>query len=241
MIPNAATRRTSTIALIALSLVLCSALPAQQLSEAEVIRRADAAVASRFDNVLGFTATEHYIIYRGSDESHPAAELTALDTYKKGAGKTYTVLSESGSRLLIHFGLKPLLARETEVNLPGNVEKSWFISANYTMHLRPGGIQKIDGRDCYGLAISPKHNAPNMIVGTMWVDAQDGTMVRVEGVASQSPSALTDVPRMMRKYTKIDGYSMSQHARAESSSFLYGRTVVTIDYSNYNLQVRTKK
>ena len=41
---------------------------------------------------------------------------------------------------------------------------------------------------------------------------------------------------MMRQYANIDGFSMATHARAESSTFLYGRTVVTIDYTNYNIQ-----
>jgi hypothetical protein len=43
---------------------------------------------------------------------------------------------------------------------------------------------------------------------------------------------------MMRQYANINGYSMAMHARAESDSFFFGRTVVTIDYSNYNLQLK---
>ena len=46
---------------------------------------------------------------------------------------------------------------------------------------------------------------------------------------------------MMRQYTNIDGYSMAIHARAESDSALLGRTVVTIDYSNYNLKIKSGK
>ncbi len=67
--------------------------------------------------------------------------MTVNDTYKKGVGKTYTVLSQSGSALIIRFGLKPLLDNEKTINLPGNVEKSWFTSANYEMKLKPGGIR----------------------------------------------------------------------------------------------------
>ncbi len=46
---------------------------------------------------------------------------------------------------------------------------------------------------------------------------------------------------MMREYANVNGYSMAKHARAESSSWLYGRTVVMIDYSNYQLQVKPGK
>ena len=42
---------------------------------------------------------------------------------------------------------------------------------------------------------------------------------------------------MMRQYESIDGYPMATHARAESNSWLFGRTVVTIDYSDYHLEL----
>jgi len=44
--------------------------------------------------------------------------------------------------------------------------------------------------------------------------------------------------RMLRQYASIDGFAMATHARAESSTFLYGRTVVKIDYSDYNIERR---
>ena len=204
-------------------------------------RLVDAAVAARFDNVLGFTDVEHYAVYRGGDESHPAAEMTVKDTYKKGVGKTYTVLSQSGSSILLRFGLKPLLDNEQIINQPGNVEKSWFNSANYSMKLNPAAVQKLNGRDCFALDIKPKQEAPNLIIGTMWVDAQDGTLVQIDGVASKNPSAFSGTTHMMRQYTNIDGYSMAIHARAESDSPLFGHTVVTIDYSNYKLDIRSRK
>ncbi|HKN22494.1 MAG TPA: hypothetical protein VJX73_13815, partial [Terracidiphilus sp.] len=102
--------------------------PAQQPDQASIIRQIDAAVAARVANILEFTDVEHYSVYRGGDETHPVAEMTVRDTYKKGIGKEYTVLSERGSGVILHFGLKPLIDNEKTINLPGNVEKSWFTS-----------------------------------------------------------------------------------------------------------------
>ena len=76
-----------------------------------------------------------------------------------------------------------------------------------------------------------------MIIGTMWVDARDGSLVQIDGVASKNPSVFSGTTHMMRQYTNIDGYSMAIHARAESDSSLFGRTVVTIDYSDYKLEI----
>jgi hypothetical protein len=46
---------------------------------------------------------------------------------------------------------------------------------------------------------------------------------------------------MMRQYSNIDGYSMAIHARAESDSPFFGHTVVTIDYSDYKLEIAARK
>jgi hypothetical protein len=216
-----------------------AAPPVPSPDSAAVIQGVDAAVQARVDNVLGFTDTEHYAVYRGNDESHPAAEMTVRDTYRKGKGKAYTVLSESGSSIIEHYGLQPLLDNETEINLPGQVAKSWFTSANYEMHLIPGA-QQVNGRTCYAFSIQPRSKAPNMIEGTLWVDAGNDSIVRVKGIASKKPSIFAGTTHMMRDYQDIDGYSMATHARAESSSLFFGRTVVVIEYYDYHLQLRPK-
>jgi hypothetical protein len=234
-------RTARTVASICILLLLRAPGLTQEHDPGAVIQLLDAAVAARFENILSFTDVEHYAVYRGGDETHPAAEMTVRDTYKKGVGKAYTVLSESGSSILLHFGLKPLLDNEQTINQPGNVEKSWFNSANYNMKLNSTAVQKLSARDCYALDINPKEQAPNLIIGTILVDAQDGTLVQIDGVASKNPSAFSGTTHMMRQYSNIDGYSMAIHARAESDSPFFGHTVVTIDYSDYKLEIAARK
>jgi hypothetical protein len=207
-------------------------------AESAVIAGIDAAVQARVANVTGFTDVERYDVYRGQDETHPAAEITVKVIYRRGVGKSYTVLSQKGSAVIRKFGLEPLLESEKEINQPGKVEGSWFTSANYGMKLKSGAVEQLGGRACYALSIQPKHKAPNAIEGTLWVDAKDFSVVRVEGVASQKPSIWAGTTHMMRDYVNIDGYPMATHARAESDSRWFGRTVVTINYSDYHLELR---
>jgi len=230
------------VACVAIGVVLsagtaASTARAQEANGAAVIRMIDAAVQNRYQTVLGFTDTEHYAVFRGSDETHAVAEMTVKTTYRKGVGKDYQILSESGSAIVQRFGLRPLLDNEKTVNLPGNVEQSWFDSANYEMKLKPGGVQRLDGRDCFVLDVAAKRKAPNMIDGTLWVNAKDGSIAKLDGVASKSPSAFAGTTHMMRQYVEIEGFPMATHARAESSSVFFGRTVVVIDYSDYHLQL----
>ncbi len=80
-----------------------------------------------------------------------------------------------------------------------------------------------------------------MIEGTLWVDSKDGSIVRIEGTASQSPSVFTGPAHVMRRYASVNGFGMATHARAVSNSFLFGKTVVTIDYRDYQIQLRPAK
>ena len=221
--------------LLAAGLAPARADAPQAPQTADVIRLVNNAVRLRVENVVSFTDLEHYVVYRGNP-LHRVAEMTARDSYAKGRGKTYTILSQSGSAIVLRLGLKPLLDNETAINRPDRVAQSWFTSANYAMTLR-NREQTVNGRTCYALAIRPRLKAPNMVDGTIWVDAADGALVKLDGIASKSPSPFAGTTHMMREYRNIDGYAMATHARAESKSFLFGRTVVTIDYSDYHLQL----
>ena len=230
-----------TRAFLAVSLLLClgiAAAPAQQMDAASVIQRVDAAVKARIDHVAEYTVIEHYSVYRGKDETNPAAEMTVKTEYKAETGKSYTILSQSGSTFIQDHVLSTILDREKEINLPGIREHSWFTSANYEMKLKSGAVERLDERDCLALAIVPKHKAPNMIEGTLWVDAKDGSIVRMEGTASQSPSIFTGPAQVRRRYVNVNGYSMATDARATSDSFFLGRTIVTIAYRDYQIRLR---
>lgn len=210
---------------------------AQQLDQEAVIRGVDAVVLARVNRIAGYTVTEHYAVYKGQDETHSVADMTVKTTYRRETGKSYEVVSQGGSAIIRRLGLDPILDSEKDINRPENVEFSWITSENYEMTLKPG-IQMQDGRECLVLSINPRRKAPNLIVGTLWVDAKDYTIVRLEGVASKAPSIFAGATHMMRQYAMVDGFSMATHARAESTTFLYGKTVVKIDYSNYDIEVR---
>lgn len=210
---------------------------AQQLDSAAIIRNSDAAIRARFDHVESFTVLEHYAVYHTSDQSAPMAQMTVKTLYQKSSGKTYTILSQSGPSVIRKLVLGALLDDEKRINNPANREASWFTSANYAMSVQPGAPQPVDGRKCYAIALDPHQKAPNLIRGTMWVDAEDFSTVKIDGVATKSPSVFAGATHMMRQYVQIDGYAQASHARAVSSSMFYGRFIITIDYSNYQVEV----
>ena len=218
-----------------------TAVPAQEPDNSSVIRGIDAAVQARVDSIAGYTVSEHYAVYRNKDEDHPVAEMTVKTTYKKETGKSYAIVSQSGSEIIRKLVLGAILDNEQRINQPGTREGSWLTSANYEMKLKPGGTERLDGRECFVLSITPKRKTPYLIEGTLWVDAQNYFIVQVQGTASKSSSVFTGPTQMMREYTNVNGFAMATHARATSDSFLFGQTIVKIDYQGYDIQLRPAK
>ena len=234
--PTGWMRATTLAAALLIALPHALLAQSQPLDSSRVVARVDAAVRDRFDHVAGYTVQEHYAVYRGGDEIHAVAEMTVKTSYSRETGKSYQVLSESGSDLVRHFGLHALLDQEKSINLPENREHFWFTSANYQMTPQPGTAQ-MDGRECIVLAVDPRRTGASLIKGNLWVDARDGAIVRVEGVSSKSPSVLTSNSHVMRQYESQQGYSMATHARAETNILFIGPVTMTVDYSDYQMQL----
>jgi len=219
--------------------LLNAAIPAtaaQQTESAAILGNVDAAVKARVDGIAEYTATEHYAVFRNGDETRPVAEMTVKTTYKREGGKSYQILSESGSTLVRNLVLHAILENEQHVNEPGVREGAWITTANYEMHVKPGGVQKVDGQDCFALSLIPRRKEPYLLDGVLWVKAKDGKIVRVEGKGSKSSTVFSGATQMMRDYTDVDGFAEATHARAVADSFLFGQTVVTIDYRDYEIQ-----
>jgi outer membrane lipoprotein-sorting protein len=223
---------------LALVIVSVSAASAQQIDTSTLLSKIDAAVKARQDGIDSYTVTEHYAVFRGKDKTHPAAEMTVKTTYKRESGKSYQILSESGSSMMRVLVLHAILDNEKHVNQPGVREGSWVTTANYEMKVMQGGIQKIGGRSCVAVSLTPRRKEPYLLNGTLWVDAKSGGIVQIQGKASKSSSIFAGTTHMMRQYVDIDGYGEATHARAEADSSLFGQTVVTVDYRDYQMQLR---
>jgi hypothetical protein len=213
-------------------------LQSEPLDPPTVIQRVDAAVKARIDHVAGYTATEHYSVYRNKDEVHPVAEMTVRTTYRKDTGKSYKILSQSGSAIVRNLVLKKILDNEKTMTQPANEKQAWITSANYEMRLEAGGPRALDGRTCLVIHLTPKRKTPYLLEGVLWVDARDGSIVEVQGTAPESPSMFAGPSQVMRQYTEVSGYPEATHLRAVSDSRMFGRTIVTVDYTNYQIQLR---
>lgn len=214
-----------------------SPLSAQTPDLGRIIQGVDASVKNRTDKLADYTVTEHYVVYRGQDETHAAAEMTVRTVYRKQTGKEYTILSQSGSTLMRDEVLASLLDHEKRLSQPENIETALIDSANYDMRLDPVRRASLSGRDCLLLDISPRRNSEYLFNGKLWVDANDFSIVQLQGTAAKSAFFLAKAAHVSRQYDRIDGLPMATHAEAVSGSAMLGQTTIKIDYLNYQIDL----
>jgi membrane peptidoglycan carboxypeptidase len=228
--------RAVAIPLLATALFSTTA-PAQQDDSKPMIQKIDASVAARDENLLGYTVTEVYRVYRGADRTHPAAQMMVKTTYRKESGKSYVIVSQSGSELLLKEVLGRILDNERLITQPASRAQAVLTTANYAMTVK--GDDMVDGRACRMVAIEPKRSSPYLFRGSIWVDAQDGSIVKLEGVASKAASVLAAATQVSRQYGSVHGLPMATHAAAVAGSWLLGQTTIDIDYSGYEMTLRS--
>jgi outer membrane lipoprotein-sorting protein len=202
-----------------------------------IVRGIDNAVKERLDRLASYTVTEHYAVFRGHDESKPAAEMLVKTTYSKETGKSYEIVSQSGSLLWRNEVLKTLLENEQRMSHPGNVETALINSSNYDMKLNMDAAQTLNGRQCLLLDITPRRKSEYLFKGTLWVDAHDYAIVQLKGTAAKSALFIANAAEVTRQYDEVSNLPMATHAQAVSGSALRGQTVVKVDYSGYQMQL----
>ena len=220
--------------------MLAVGLKAQQpLDISTIVHGVDASVKNRIDHLAAYTVTEHYAVFRGKDETHPAAEMLVKTTYRKQQGKSYEIISQGGSTFWRNEVLATLLDNEKHMSLPSNVEAALINSANYEITLDTTTREQLNGRDCLVLDINPRRTSQFLFKGKVWVDARDYSIVLLKGRASKSAFFLASAAEVTRQYEEVSGLPMATHAQATSVSSLLGQTVVKIDYTNYHVDLIT--
>ncbi len=197
----------------------------------DLIRQIDQAELRRERNLTGYTVIESYTI----KNSHfsKSAEAIIETTYKRGQGKTYKVLSRSGPSLLRNRVLDRLLQEETQMSRGRMREQAIITSANYDMKLM--GKEPVDGILCDVLELTPKRKSPYLLKGQLWVDPAKMMIVKLEGKPPISASFFSGRPQVVREYKHLEGFALAHHSHAVSSSFLFGQSVVDIEYRDYHL------
>jgi hypothetical protein len=219
-----------TLPLLVLSGYSCNELDVKERPQ-DLMHQIDQAEFCRERKLAGYTVTEYYRI-ENSHFSKPA-EATIETTYRRRRGKTYKVLSRTGPSLLRNRVLDRLLQEERDMSRGKMREQAIITSANYDMKLI--GKEPVGGTICDVLELIPKRKSPYLLKGRLWLDPANIVIVKIEGKPPTSASFFSGRPEIVRDYKEVNGFALAQHSRAVSSSFLFGRSTVDIEYRNYHV------
>ncbi|HTW45294.1 MAG TPA: hypothetical protein VMD58_07080 [Acidobacteriaceae bacterium] len=183
----------------------------------------------RAEEIGTYVSTRHYHIeYRGFP--HGADADLVVDTTCNGPFRQkFQIVSESGSHLLVNHVLIKLL--KTEVKAAADHASHDLTPANYNFKLIRSEVK--DGRRMYVLQVEPKVRGPLLYRGTIWVDARDYAVAKIEAQPAKSPSFWIRDTTIHHVYEKTGEFWLPELDRSESRIRLGGKAILTIDYTRY--------
>jgi hypothetical protein len=218
----------SAVSAVAQSTIDAAAMPVPAPAIVEHMVEQNAIRAQRLKY---FTSRRHYHI-----EFHGLGRLVSADmhvqaTYVAGSGKSFQVVDESGSHLLIDHVLKKLLETEQD---DSRQQKAALTPTNYDFVFQTKATE--NGRPVYLFAVAPKVKNKLLYRGRIWIDARDYAVVRVEAQPAENPSFWIKNTEIQHVYAKNGEFWLPQTNKSESKVRLGGTAVLTIDYGAYQFE-----
>ena len=211
-----------------------SCRPALALSAHEISERLAAKNAERARRLVSFEGKRHYTIEYSGFTSAYGAQMNVDASYHRPGTKKLTIVSESGSRLILNHVLHRLIESEEEsAGDDANRNAIALTSDNYQFSLR--GCEMVAGRDLYVMDVRPLRDNKFLYRGTIWVDAQDFAVVRIDAEPARNPSFWTKRSEIHHQYQKIGDFYLPAFNQTVTDTRLGGRAVLTIRYENYKL------
>lgn len=203
------------------------------LSVAEVVAKLVAGNAARAKALESYTGRRSYRLDYHGFPSSIHAEMIVTVAYRAPATKKFTVVSESGSKLIINRVFHKLLESEEEALNPRNLKETALNERNYDFTLLR--FEPAPERSCYVLAVHPKLSNKFLYRGTIWVDATDFAVWRIDAEPAKNPSFWTKQSQILHTYIKLGEFWMPANNHTTTLVRLGGKSVLNIDYEDYKI------
>ncbi len=213
-----------------LALPAAAEAPAPRLSVGEIITRLAAMNEQRAARLRSYRGTRRYVVeYRGFPGDRSASMLVKVDY--QAPQKTFTIVSEEGSKLLLKRVLRKLVESEQEADQ--NRSDTALTESNYRFQLL--GSDVVGGRQCYVLDVDPRRKEKFLYDGKIWVDAEDFAVVRIEARPAKNPSFWISRTNIEHHYGKHGEFWLPATNRSTTKVRLGGEAVLTITYQDYQI------
>ena len=148
-------------------------------------------------------------------------------------GFRYQIVSEDGSDYIRSKVFRASLETEREMWAAGTPDEGAVTPANYAFEDRgtqPDGLTS--------LAVKPRRKNVLLVDGTIYLNPDDGELVRMEGQLSKTPSFWTKRVEIVRWYQRIAGFRMPTALESVANVRIAGVSTfrMTYEYESINGQ-----
>lgn len=206
------------------------------LTTDQIVKRLVSMNAARTSREPEYRAIRHYVLDYEGFPSDKHAEMT-VQVISHPPQKEFTILSESGSKVLLNRVLHKAIESEREANDNSNRGEVKLSEDNYKFQLV--GTEAVEGRPCYVLLVEPRRENKFLYVGKIWVDAQDFAVVQIMASPAKNPSFWISSVQIEHRYEKHGDIWLPRSHQSTSKVRLGGSAVLKIDYGEYEFPGET--
>ena len=160
-----------------------------------------------------------------SDKLGGSAWIEAWTAVDPSTGFVYQVIGEGGSGFVRGKVLRPWLEREKKMWDDGDPERASLSHANYSFvdrGLTPEGLSQLD--------VTSRRKDVLLVDGSIFVNPNDGDLVRIEGRLSKSPSFWTRQVQITRWYKRFAGVRMPVALETTANVRIAGQSTFRMTY-----------
>jgi hypothetical protein len=198
-----------------------------------LVQRLQAANLRRDKALKSYTGRRIYKVdYQGILGSRHA-EMVVEAAYDFPASKKFTIISQSGSEVLLKRVLLRLLESEKEALLETNRARTALTQQNYFFTFED--VERTPQETFYVLKVEPKVRNKFLYRGKIWIDLQDYAVARIEAEPAKNPSWWIRSTRIQHQYAKVGSFWLPVHNQSLSQVRLGGKAVLDIEYLGYQI------
>ena len=142
--------------------------------------------AERARALEGYVSRRRYQLEYSGFPGDRRAEIVVEAKYAAPTTKEFTIVSQTGSAVLINKVFKKLLEGEQEALEPENQERTALNLRNYEFCLLE--YQQAGDLGVYVLGLKPRVQNKFLYRGKIWVDGKDFAVMRIEAEPAKNPS-----------------------------------------------------
>src|SRR6266850_6278575 len=156
-----------------------------------------------------------------------------VGTQADRAGFRYRIVGEGGSEYIRSKVFRASLETERKMWADGSPARSALTSANYEFvdgSVQPDGLASV--------TLKPRRKGDLLVDGTIFVNPDDGDLVRLEGRLVKAPSFWTRKVEIVRHYKRFAGIRMPVSLESVAHILVAGKATfkLTYDYESVNGQ-----